>query len=926
MKKSRLLGGLILAGLTLVGCAGNKATIKTILETASKNEEVKVQGVVYAITNDGFYVSDGEEQIFVSDKTLTVGVGDKVNLTGSFSTNNNKPFIKNITKSKVKEGGEAITATVTPIADIANYDATAKTGVYGKYVAITGTIAQSASGAYTISDDEGKTIYFANNSDAGYKTMEGLRVDTEVVVVEKDEQLGWTVAYCGGKLEQNDLTHAQCVEMAKAHVDAKVAKTVYGKLTVPTKHNLFGDKITYEWASADETLIKFEKDGEGKLTITVAYDLAEDQDCELTCSITAAGQTTDYKFTVKVKAIKEQTVKNLLENIPEVDGSAVIVTGKVIGYSNNQSGSLYGIIIQDPENPTYSTQVDVTKAQQNSVQIGQTVRVFGYYRSIASGDRPTIQNLISFDVSGEAGAVEYTPFFTVNSEETMVELVNHWADTYCGRLIKFENCKVVWNCTADKKQGTSYVIITYTADKTAYKLNGKADGDTKICLIYQNNNRYLGTNYWADNMGIPFSGSAAADYGATFYAVPSYYTSGTIAMLSIPSIECWTANDQLTNIYANISKITPTEIQSADGAKLTLPEKVTVNEVEYDLTWTSGNTEVILDDGTTHEIQQTVKVPFTCKFTFNNEEKSYTQEISVLGARTYTVHELVTEAMDNVKVKVQGWVIGYQQNASYTAAGAKRTGIVLMDSTTGEVVYINYCKVIGGDIYTGFKDSNGTAIKVGDFVEVVGIYTLNSAIPGSGTDASNVGRHMVSVENSDSEIHVLEKPAATYSLDNAVVVTNQEELQALLTNGIQYGKLIKIVATEEAPLYMRTHSGTWTLPAADGKVSTGNNISFGYDYAKCKDQGTWEATNGGATTNLKWSMCAQGSQFVWANAGKEGTWYGLCGYDGEGSGTVVAIHGEMYITISYTNSTYYHVTMALPELFTMTGAKYTPAA
>ena len=118
MKKTiYLLIALLTLSHCLVSCGGGENTppvddlevssIETILTTKANNEKVKLQGVIYAVVEEGFYVADSQVGavyvIVPSTITTEFAVGNKVEVIGELSIAPNNIRIKTVKSINVLE-------------------------------------------------------------------------------------------------------------------------------------------------------------------------------------------------------------------------------------------------------------------------------------------------------------------------------------------------------------------------------------------------------------------------------------------------------------------------------------------------------------------------------------------------------------------------------------------------------------------------------------------------------------------------------------------------------------------------------------------------------------------------------------------------------------------------------------------------------
>ena len=73
--------------------AAQVTKISTIMTETANNTDLQVEGVVFAVMSNGYYINDGTGSIFVLDDEATNVVGDKVKIDGAFRLRNGQPII-----------------------------------------------------------------------------------------------------------------------------------------------------------------------------------------------------------------------------------------------------------------------------------------------------------------------------------------------------------------------------------------------------------------------------------------------------------------------------------------------------------------------------------------------------------------------------------------------------------------------------------------------------------------------------------------------------------------------------------------------------------------------------------------------------------------------------------------------------------------
>ena len=204
--------------------------IQTILSTFKNNDDLLTQGVVYAISSNGFYISDSDlGNIFVikpASGDMPV-IGDDVKIKGKFAYVNNMPQIKAVSEMTVlTQENATMTFAESTIPTVNALSSTDRVGSYAKAVKLVGTLYLDPTGMYGLRDEEGNTLYFEDYSDkARLEAKVNTRVSAEVVLYKyltSDEK--WTVTLgFGSALEDAPLEFSDLVNRAKAYIAETVA-------------------------------------------------------------------------------------------------------------------------------------------------------------------------------------------------------------------------------------------------------------------------------------------------------------------------------------------------------------------------------------------------------------------------------------------------------------------------------------------------------------------------------------------------------------------------------------------------------------------------------------------------------------------------------------------------------------------------------
>ncbi|MFA7011164.1 MAG: immunoglobulin-like domain-containing protein, partial [Bacilli bacterium] len=463
-----------------------------------------------------------------------------------------------------------------------------------------------------------------------------------------------------------------------------------------------------------------------------------------------------------------------------------------------------------------------------------------------------------------------------------LELANNY-DTYANKLVKFVNPYMNYS-TSSTPSVTNWVRLGY--DVTSGDAgHGTGTNVHYYAFLIAAQNEALGTDTWHTMYDIPFYNAGAKQFEVTIYAYALYVSETYIAFV-IPDWDCYQVSG-VDAISVALSRSLPATIENGTINLLTAHELVEGNVV-----WTSSDDNVINSlTGKVTEVSENTEVTLTATFKYQGTTYVREYKVSVLKAEAMSVTDLLASGTDSQAVKVRGIIVGYVSDGNTVDT---RMGVLILDNETGKTVMVNGLSSLGG-FYGAYLDSTGNLLAVGDEILVVGTYYLNTAAIGTGPEQT--GRNYIEV-TADSTVTLLGKPE-TINYQNALVVTNQEEMQALADN-LVYGAIIKLVGTEENPLFLGGSSSK--LPF---------NIKLFYNKEAVDNNGT---KYNGKIFSLK-------SDTNEANAGSE--WYNTMfsiptAFVGP-SETVPAIlvTGDLYVVLGYTTSTYYQMSMVNAQNCTM---------
>lgn len=874
-------------------------TITAVLNDSKNNDEVKIEGVVYGVVSNGFYMSDSAEgRIYVMGGE-NIKYGDKVTVEGKFSLINDMPQIKNATVTVVESGQTANTVTSnSTIAAINQLDPTARVGSYGAYYTVVGTITKDGAGRTMIVDEQGESLLFNNYSNqSALDAFLNKRVTISVITHSYSAvDAMWKVSFVGSQSDiiENPLTLEQVKEVVLKYVEERVGHDVYGVLSLVTEYPLM-PSVELSWSVEENPYISI---ADNKATVTTDES---DHDITLKLTIKVGDESETIDYNVKSHAIVEQTLGEMLDDDRKVSMSKVIVTGVVVSLARNQSLSLRSYVLMD-ETTNETITVDFsdtgeyilnTSNEFKSVQVGDRICVEGQFRN-NSTDRWAIVNIAKLEVreSNVPFELDKENAVVLETEADYQEFGQNMNQMY-NKLVKIVNPYVNYS-TSTVPAVTNWVRFGGAAT-SVNKGYGQGSAARYFAFLIAAQNENLGSDLWHTSLNIPFINNAE-QRNIEIYAFAMYLSDSYLAFI-IPDQSCYKLPDE-QQVEVDIKNSVPSTIDTAVTTSIELMK--THSGVEGEITWTSDNPAINTETGAVTAVSENTQVTLTATYTVSGTEKTLSVTVTLLASGSSTVTEVLENAVDGTMVRVSGIVIGYMSDGNSVAT---RMGYVLMDETNGNTILVNGPSAIGGE-YGAYIDSNGQAYGIGDRITVTGTFSTSYAAIGSGPAQDN----RVNIDLSSNGIVVLKDKDVefTYNFPNAEVIDSTEDLANLAQN-LYFGKVIKFVGTEEAPIYVGYSSSNMPVNVKilfNGQASSNDDTKFVGPNGKNYTFSLKTDTNA-ATAGDDWYTKAFGlteDNLVVRPKGDN-----LC----------VPIVGEVYVVVSHWTSTYFQMNIVAWEECTL---------
>lgn len=772
------------------------ASIETVLTTYKNNQEAQVEGVVYGVMSNGFYLADSETGcIFVTKSAASgtaVNVGDKVKVKAQFGYTSNFPQLKSVTEVTVLSSGNALVNKVEEVAfnTIKALDYTAKTGAYGKRVKLVGTLSLK-SGFYRLTDEDGVAVQFYTGSKVSeLADYIDSRVTLEAIVHNYSfSENAWQLSFVGTKADitNTPLPFSYLLGKAKEQIDAELATSIYGKIVLPKTNPSFAS-LVYTWSVDANDYISIADN------VATIINPAADQNITLKVNVSNGAESADLEYPIVLHAIVNKTVTEFNQDLPVVNLSNVIVTGVVISISRNQSLSLRTLVLQDPATKETTTvdfsnsgsYIKIGDPEFAAIKYGDEITVTGLYRSKASGDRPTISGVSSVVINSSGNAYEQDLEHAIVVDDWN-KLSDEWVN-YTGKLIKFENPYLIYSTNGEPGE-TSFVRMSDVA--TPNQTYGEGVNKRWLSLLIGAHNETLGGSSWHKYFNIPFSSAEAAQqFGVTIYGY-CLYVSDTIVQFVMADPSCFV----LQPIDAAKMAITTSMPLSMTGGSV-VNLMTTHSAIDGVIAWTSSDTDLYdPTTGAVKDVEDNTSVTLTAAFTVGGKPYEMTFEMPILKNVPLTVSEVMALA-NATEVKMTGIVVAFTSDGN---TQEQRKGIAVAGAD-GKIIFLDGVGALYGKTYPNYVDSKGDAIKVGDEVLIKGIfYSSTPAISDGPVQTSRLR-----VEVSTGLITILSSGNAL-PLDkaNAIIVDDTADMEALVADidAVPYGQLIKIVATKDHPLY-----------------------------------------------------------------------------------------------------------------------------
>ncbi len=807
MKKSliALLLVVVVACVGLAACnpddpdVGGGTTIAQILTEKSNNDSVTAKGTVFGVVTGGFYLMDDSTDGYIFVNTADkVAVGDKVTVEGTFGTGSVKPpQIKAVT-SLTKDGTATVSLTAAPssVAAVCGMNKDAATGVYGKYVTLTGTVETDTANRLSLADEDGNSVlFFTGSAVSELANFHGKRVELKVVIH------GYTggkflVSYIGtaAEITERPLSAADVKDEVVEWVEQQVGHERTGSFTLPLVYQPV-TSITLSWSvETNDYLV---------INGGVATVATLDNEQQLTLKLKINTTETDFvevDYTITLKPVTLITISELLEN-QTLDGQTVMVKGIVMTYlsDGNNQAVREGFMLYDSASGKMvavsngaavgGSHGSYLATDGTAYGVGDEITVVGKYSldtAKIGNSGPSQTGRRNIDLTDGSVTVETKSIsYNLDAAKTAAAVIDSGEDLAAfaenlqfGQLIKL----------VGTTENPLYVGMSASSFPVNFKLlyqPGTSNDDCKFAG--PNGNSYIFSiksdinqinainNWWETAFGIrdaevcPKDGVEAKPVTGEVYVVVSHWT-GTYYQLAIVD---WANSTLLPRLPAN--ELAELEIEAAFPNKtidataagaVTLPAQTTHAGA---ITWTADPADIInLETGAFAAQETSQTVTLTAHFNVGGTDYTYDIELLLQGATftDVTVSQALEAAGDTV-ASLKAYIAAF--GTSSANADEQRAGLILTDGE--KAIWYN----------TSSYSAGGADIKIGDEVRIVG-GTLDRA---DGARRLNDGT--LTVLNSDNTINF-----ANLAVD--ATISNETEMVAYAAaSKAKPGQIVKFI-------------------------------------------------------------------------------------------------------------------------------------
>lgn len=782
---------------TLAACGDKKPTdptlqvesIQSVLETKTRNAEVLVEGTIYYVQNNGFYISDSPlGKIFVSTGTnytgpVDIALGKQVRVQGTLRINADKYEIINVSDiTLVSETGTLPEAQPSTVQTLLSMSPTTKTGNWYRYVELKGKIEVDTATLLTkFIDDAGHEISFTTNSNVqALQAKMGERVTVKAVVSEFSTFGNvWRLTFTGSEsaIIASPFTVSEVTNMLNTWIPTVVPTQVKGSLTLPSTYAKIDD-LLITWTTSIPEAIEILPLAENQTNYRTNVVLPDN---DIPGTLTATVQYRDETpFTIERSVTVQKLVPTDLKAAIESGDFIVMVEAVVVGFASSQTDSYRSYILQDKNDPTVTITADFNRVVGSDyglytladAAIGDIVIVAGTLRTTG---RPAIVDPIVatktgntqapvYDLANAPALTDQTSWQTFPGHNTLVKLVNPYMRYSTSSMPGETNWIRLGH--SDTSLGTSY----------------GPNRNKSFAFLIRPVDQLLGQE-WRLDLAVPTTGGVPVMYDGDIYAY-IVFESDTYFQLVIVDASHVVPSPRLAAKMDTLASV-PTRHEEGNIGLLMQHPSVTGN-----IAWTSSHPNIINSAGEVNFPELDTVVTLTATFTVDSEEITVSRDVLVVGQIKIVLS--VSEALATLEHDDQFNVEGLVLTAGYNTVGGL-SDIFLQDKVTGEILIVQNL--------TGFGDT----INIGDLIEFNGRFVISDS-------TNEMGKKFVNYQ-SNLVVLATNQPLVDYK-SNAIVIDSQEAALALLaTEQLVFGGVYKFTGNYFVNGTASAYSGTGSLNA-----------------------------------------------------------------------------------------------------------------
>ncbi len=682
-------------------------SIEDVARSGKDGTEYTIEGVVYGIVSDGYFIADDTAGIFVSGASQ-VSVGDKLSVKATLSVNSNVPSLTSATATTVATGQTALAPAASSLSELNSFSAGRAN--YYKYLTVAGTLSYT-DGTYLLTEGIDRFEFDERSNTQHLEAWVGQKIDISVITTGFGTY--WTGVFIGGADDIKE--HYVDLDAVKDDILASftIPEVVYLSLDLPTSYTL-EPNVKFEWSVVS-----------GEDNISITDNVAEitpgagDSTIVIRLTLSADEQKVTQDYTIMVNAAELVGLDELADYTTE----NVMIEGRVIAKGFAQTQYRVSMLITDGTN---NVAVDIDRNDIDYYNLGDTVRAVGTYTP-ATGIFAAHFEAIDYLCSqpAESGySVDYSKLDAteLRTVEDYQAVINNPGGNG-NRLYKIVMPYMILS------GNTSYNFVRFgaTAETAAGGYDSNPEGFTGssnwyFCFAINSMNYSVPGFY--DLITPPFLQDGADYYGyLTIYAYAMFdggSTGSSTWQFVIPEDSAIVIDEEALVVSKIDSEIGETTVVATEGGTINIPQSIAVMSLDGSvqdvaISWTSSKPEVLnAQTGVFNAVTSNQTVTLTAKWTYKGVEGEHVVTINLLAndLESITVTEWLTTPDNELPALfyLEATVAAYGSTSNNTDDA--RNGLILTDG-----VNTMWYKT---DVYSYTSNGSEVAIAMGDTVRISG--------------------------------------------------------------------------------------------------------------------------------------------------------------------------------------------------------------